>query len=509
MLLADVFQEFRRVCLNMYGLDPAHYVSSPGLSWDAMLKFTDVSLDLISDIEQYQMIEKGMRGGVSYISHRFARANNPEIPEYDEEKATSYIMYLDANNLYGWAMSQPLPVGGFRFLKKSKVKKFDIHSVTDDSRKGYFLEVDLDVPKGLHNVLDDYPPCPEKMLITDEMLSPYCERLKEKLGIDSGKVKKLVTTLLPKRKYVLHHKNLQLYMSLGLKLKKIHRVLEFKQKAFLKGYIKLNTDRRMKAANAFEKDFYKLMNNSVYGKTCENLRKRADIKLVNDEATLKRMTSRPTFIGSKVFSDNLVAVHRVKQRLLLNKPSYVGCAVLDLSKTLMYDFHYNWVKKKYGDNAKLLFTDTDSLTYHIETENVYEDMWNDRELFDFSDYPKDSKYFSAENKKVIGKMKDECAGISMHEFVGLRSKMYSYVKAGGGDKKAKGIKKGVVKKDITHQDFVDTLRKEKQMRHKQKTIRSNKHQVSTYDMQKISLSAYDDKRFILDDGTTSLAYGHK
>jgi len=183
------------------------------------------------------------------------------------------------------------------------------------------------------------------------------------------------------------------------------------------------------------------MNNSVFGKAMENIRKRVDVRLVTDKNKLLKLASKPTYISSKIFNENLVAVHKTRETLTLNRPAYVGMCILDLSKTLMYDFHYKYIKEKYGNKAKPLFTDTDSLTYEIEAEDVYKDFWNDKNKFDNSDYPENSQYFDKTNKKVIGKFKGEACGIPIVEFVGLRSKMYSYIKDNQkGGKTAKGIK---------------------------------------------------------------------
>ena len=308
---------------------------------------------------------------------------------------------------------------------------------------------------------------------------------------------------------MLHYRNLQLYVNLGLKLKKVHRVLEFNQSSWLKQYIDFNTQKRTHAKNSFEKDFFKLMNNSVFGKTMENLRKRVDVRLVTDKEKLLKLASKPTYVSSKIFNENLVAVHKIKETLTLNRPAYVGMCILDLSKTLMYDFHYNYIKQKYGDKAKLLFTDTDSLTYEIQTDDVYADFWSDKDKFDNSDYDKESPFYNTANKKVIGKFKDEACGIPIIEFVGLRSKMYSYVKANKkGGQTAKGVKKNVIKKDIKHEDYKNVLFNNKQIHHKMKTIRSEKHQLESLELNKISLSCFDDKRFIHQNGITSYAYGY-
>jgi len=420
---------------------------------------TKIELELITDIDQQFLIEKGLRGGISYIAHRYAKANNKYLKDYNPEIEDSYLMYLDANNLYGWAMSQKLPTGNFKWwgkdplnplIGKENLKPIEIESFlskyTVDSDKGIILEVDLEYPKELHEHHNDYPCAPEKKIITDDMLSDYARKLKEQHSVSSGKVAKLVTTLFDKEKYVLHYRNLQLYLSLGLKVKKIHRVLEFSQSPWLKEYIDFNTEMRKNAKNSFEKDFFKLMNNSVFGKIMENLRKRVNIEIVTNELRLNKVSSKPTYVSSKIFNEDLVAVHNKKEKLVLDKPSYLGMCILDLSKKRMYDFHYNYIKKKYPD-CQLLFTDTDSLFYHIpHRKDIYEEFWVDKNLFDNSDYQKSSKYFFNDNKKVIGKFKDEASGKVIREFVGLKSKMYSFrLETGEGSflkiRKQKGFEK--------------------------------------------------------------------
>ena len=509
LLLTDVFENFRKTCLEYYKLDPCHYFTSPGLSWDAMLKMTDIKLELITDVDMFQFIEKGLRGGISYIANRYGKANNKYMKDYKKDKPSKYIMYLDANNLYGWAMSQYLPTGGFKWLKQNKIDNLDLKKYDKENKKGIILEVDLEYPEKLHDLHNDYPLAPEKVKVTDNMLSNYCKKIADKYNISTGLVYKLIPTLSKKEKYVLHYRNLQLYIDLGLKLTKIHRVLEFDQSPWLKQYIDYNTEKRKNAKNDFEKDFFKLMNNSVFGKTMENIRKRVDVRLVTDEKKLLKLTSKPTYVSSKIFNENLVAVHKIKETLTLNRPAYVGMCILDLSKTLMYDFHYKYIKEKYGEKAKLLFTDTDSLTYEIEAKHVYKDFFKDKDKFDNSDYPEYSPFFYKENKKVIGKFKDEAAGIPIIEFVGLRSKMYSYIKDNQkGGKTAKGIKKNVIKNNIIHDDYKETLFNNKQMYHKMKTIRSENHQLGSYELNKVSLSCFDDKRYIHNNGIDSYAYGH-
>ena len=497
--LADVFENFRHICLSYYELDPAHFYTSPGLAWQACLKMTGQKLELFMDLDMHLFIEKGLRGGISTITNRYSKANNPYVPDFDPSRPSTYIAYLDANNLYGWAMSQPLPTHGFKWTDP-----VDVTKVPDDAKEGYILEVDLEYPETLHDLHSDYPLAPESKVIDHAMLSPYCQDMHK----GGPSVEKLVPNLLPKSKYVVHYRNLKQYLSLGMVLTKVHRVLAFQQTPWLKSYIDFNTNKRKSAQNEFEKDFFKLMNNSVFGKTMENLRKRIDVKLVNSEKKVRKLTCKPTFHAFKMFNEDLAAIHLRKAKLKLNRPIYVGFSILDLSKTLMYDFHYSYIKAKYGLKAKLLFTDTDSLCYEIETVDIYQDMLNDAQHFDTSDYRKDHPLYNTVNKKVLGKMKDECAGVPPSEFIGLRSKMYSLLYDGKEKKTAKGVKKSVVKNDITHQDYKSTLFGKTMQNHTMMQIRSFNHQLYTVKLNKTSLSPYDDKRYILENGCDTLAYGH-
>ena len=284
-----------------------------------------------------------MRGGASCIANRHGKTNNKYMKEYDEKAPSKYITCLDANNLYGWAMSKYLPKGGFRWLTEKEINKIDMDKYREDNKKGVILEVNLEYPQELHDLHNDYTSAPEKMKVTKEMLSLYCESIREKFKISVGQVRKLIPTLGKTEKYVLHYRKLQLYID-RLKVNKVPRVLEFNQLLWLKQYIDFNTQKRTQAKNWFEKYFFKLMNNSVFGKTMENLRKRVDVKLVTDAKKLMKLTSKPTFVTGKIFSEKLVAIHKIKETLTLNRPAYVG--ILDLSKTLMYDFHFNYIKKK-------------------------------------------------------------------------------------------------------------------------------------------------------------------
>ena len=273
----------------------------------------------------------------------------------------------------------------------------------------------------------------------------YCKKIADEYGIKVGDVIRLIPKLGNKTNYVLHYKNLQLYLSLGMKLTKIHKMLKFKQSDWMKKHISFNTELKTNAANCFEKNFFKSMINSVYGNTRGNLRKRINVRLVKKEKYLLKYTSRPTHITHKIFDKNYAAIHEIEPVLTLNKPIFVGFTVLELSKWLMYDYHYSYIKKNF--DAELLFTDTDSLTYEIKSGDVYEEFFKHNYLFDFNNFPKDSKFYDSQNKMVVGKMKVQCKEIPINKFVGLKSKMHSMLLDDGKESNtSKGIKTSFNKK---------------------------------------------------------------
>ena len=445
-------------------------------------------VELITDPDMYLLVENGIRGGISAIMKRYAKAYNPYANDFNPEKENIYIQYLDANNLYGWAMSQPLPVDGFKWMSEPELQNWN--NLGDG--KGCILEVDIEYPENLHDTHNEYPLAPERLRV--------------------NKVDKLIPNLNNKEKYVIHHRSLKQYLDLGLKLTKIHRGVKFNERAWLKDYIQLNTDLRTKGTTEFEKDFFKLMNNSVFGKTMENIRNRIDVRLVTEEKELEKLVKKPNFDRINTFTKDLVAVHMKKATIKLHKPIYLGMSILDLSKTLMYEFHYDYIKPKYGNNASLLFTDTDSLCYDIKTQNFYKDISNDvTKRFNTSNYNENhpSGIPTGMNKKVIGMMKDEAGGKQIIEFVGLRSKLYAYKMDNGKEaKKCKGVKKVVVKNEITLEDYKKCLLTKEEQERSMNTFRSRKHNIHTESTTKTALSANDDKRIILENGINTLAIGH-
>ena len=396
---------------------------------DAALKIRKVQLELLSDPDILLMIESGIRGGIATISHRHAKANNEYMgADFDPDKGSTFISYLDVNGLYSWAMSKPLPTSGFEWMTDDEID--------DWKHLSCIIDVDLECPDDLHNLHNDYPLAPER--------------------VKMGNVEKLMPNLNNKINYVIHYENLKLYENLGLKIAKILRGIKFEESAWLEEYINLNTKLRIEAkqsGNNFEVDFFKLMNNSVFGKTLENIRNRVDIRFISSDKVAQKLAAKPNYDHCTIFDENLIAVHMKKTKLYFNKPVYLRMSILDLSKSLMYDFHYNYIKTKYGDKAKLLFTDTDSFAYEIKTKDFYKRYQPDIEKrFDASDYPTNhsSGIKTVLNSKVLGMFKDEACGNQIVEFVGFRAKLYSYKMLDGSeDKKCKGVtKKGGKKYSI-------------------------------------------------------------
>ena len=411
--------------------------------------------------------------------------------KFNPKSESSYLQYLVTNNLYGWAISQSLPTGGFKWVDVNPNEISEIATRTD---KGYLLEVDVSYPKELHNPHNDLP--------------FMCERM------EINGVEKLVPNLRDKKSYVIHIQALNQALRHGLRIDGIHRVIEFDQSPWLKTYIDLITQLRTAATNDFEKDFFKLMNNSVFGKKMENIRKHRNIKLVTTEEKYLCTVMRPNFKSGVLFGGNLMGCEMGKIKVVMNKPVYLGQVILDLSKIVMYEFQYDYMVPKYGlEKLKLCYMDMDSLVYDIKTEDFYEDIANDVEArFDTSGYNKtDFRPLPIGlNKKVIGLMKDELGGKIMTEFVALRAKLYSYKKLDGSDdKKCKGIKKCIVKKTLTFEDYNTCLFSDSTEYRSQLMFRSAKHEVHTIEVNKVALNRDDDKRISRKDGISTFARGHK
>lgn len=489
LLLSCVFENFRNVSIKNYMIDPAWYYTLPSYAFDVALLKTQVKLDLITDYDMHLMLEKGIRGGLAQCSLRHMKAENKYLnPNHEGE--SKFIMYFDSNNLYGLSMSSILPKSHFRWVDETQFNSENILLLEDDAPSGYIFEIDIHYPTHLHSCHDAFPLLPEKLV------APESNNIK------------LLATLHDKFKYIIHYRHLKMALQKGMVLKKIHRALKFDQSPWLAPYITLNTNLRKSATNSFDKDLFKLMNNSFYGKTLENVRLHMNFKLVSCPKRLQKLVAKPTFINTIIYNENLVGVHLLKNEIVQNKPIYIGFTVLELAKIHMYSFHYDVIVAKYGHNAALAYMDTDSLVYLLKTNDIYDDLNNISQYFDFSNYPSSHKCFSEVNKKELGFFKDEMGGEPISEFVGLRSKMYSFKVGQEQTKRLKGIKKSALDNKITFNDYLEALKTEKEILTSFYLIRSKKHVISTVLQNKVSVSPFDDKRYILSDGIHTMAHGN-
>ena len=387
-------------------------------------------------------------------------------------------------------MSQKVPVNGFKWVNNDINEEF-IKNYDENSDKGYILQVDVKYSRKLHDLHRDLPFLPKRM--------------------KTDKCKKLMCNLSNKKNYVVHIRSLKQALNHGLKFKKIHRIIEFNQETWLKPYTDMNTELRKLAKNDFQKDFFKLMNNSVFGKTMESIRKHRDIKLVTTNKRRSKLVSEPSYHTMNYISEELSIIEMKRKKVKMNKPIYLGLSIWEISKILMYEFWYGYMKPKYNDSVKLCYMDTDSFIMNIKTEDFYNDIANDVEKrFDTSNYEVDRSLPTGKNKKVIGLLKDELGGRIITEFVTLRPKTYSYLTDYfKEDKKAKGTKKCVIKRMIKFDDYKKFLLNGEVVLKSQQRFKSKGHDVYTENINKIALSSNDDKRLIAPDKTTSYPFGYK
>ena len=402
-------------------------------------------------------------------------------------------MYVDAINLYGKAMSKKLPIDNFKWETDLSIFTSDfIRNYDLNSDKGYVFYADIIYPKELYELRKDLPFLPDRMEV--------------------NKVNKLVASVHDKTNYVIHIYALKQALNHGLILKKEHAVISFNHAAWLKPYIDMNTELRTQAKNDFDKDYFKLKNNSAFGKTMENIRKHRDIKLVNNDIKHKILASEPNYHATKHISKDLLIMEMKKCEFYMNKPIYLGQAILDVSKTVMYEFWYDYIKPKYANNVKLCYMDTDSFIMKIKTDDFYKDVSNDVEKwFHTSNFDANDKrpLPIGKNKKVIGKLKDELGGKVMSDFCVLKAKTYAFELDNDKEvKKAKGTKKCTVKDHITFNDYVNTLFDDTKLLKSQFTFKSDNDKIYTQKINKIALNYFDDKRIECNDKITTYPYGY-
>ena len=541
MLLSDVFETFRKNMKSGFKLDPAHYYTICSFAWDSMLYQMKVKHDfkfelLTQDkVDILQFMQKMHRGGISMVLNR----------HYEEQKfedgTQTYCNYYDCNSLYPSAMVNYLPYRGFEWIKDvSKFTTSYIMSINYDKQYeylncnenfkhyetekvklnsgdqiGYFLEVDLDIPRHLHDYFSQYPPCAEHQQISNEMLSKYQMDLKSKIHNGStpeSHDSKLCLTLTNKREYGIHYRLLQFFLHLGVRLVKVHRVTRFIEKQYAKEYIDMCVNKRKNSNNKFEKDLYKMCMNSPYGKTQENPMKRINFKLVTQKDKAIKLQSQMTWKTTIPYDETMSGILMRKSFDKMDKPFYCGVAILELSKLIMYRFWYSVLKPAFND-IKLHMTDTDSFVFSFRCKpSEYDDfMQKNLNIFDNSDLPKDSKYYNSENCKALSKFKPENGDIPIREFVGIKAKSYALAYGTHEHVKNKGIKEHITK-NSNLQMYKRALLHDVAFSATQSTFKSVNHNITTSTtFDKLALFSFDDKVFHTKDDNgnhLSLPHGH-
>ena len=528
--LADVLQAQRKNLHTTHKLDICHYCSLPSFSYDAWLlqqrEDDSAPMKSLTDPELYELFEDQKRGGFTCAVKRHCKANNKHTRGDSKGKdGDKWLLYIDANNLYGWAMCKKLPYSDFQWedIRSLEDTEEMIAEYNPEDEIGYVLEVDLEYPSSLHDKHWDFPLAPYNRTVRDEELSDYQKIV---LGDEKhAEDRKLIADFKDRVKQTYNIEYLQFLLRQGLKLTKVHRIASFKQDYIMKPYIDKNSALRAQAKNDFEKDLYKLLNNSIYGKTLENVRGRTEMKNIPYDKTkmvngvevpmtdeeineyIAKWQSKPFFNCSNVDLKSSKLLQFMQNDVTLDKPVYIGSQILDYSKLLMNSFFYDTLVPHFGrENVTMAYTDTDSFVLEITTKDLDEELAKLSTDFDFSNYPTTHELHDVHNKKVPGKFKDELAGDVMEEFVGLRAKCYAYstIKK-NDDNKAKGIAKSVSK--TLHLDtYRSTLASHKKHIVTINSIEKKDYQLHTVKSQKIALSAFDDKRYICDDGVTTKAY---
>ena len=423
ILLADVFEKFIKISVEEFGFNPLYCVSLPGYTWLSGLKYTRIILQTLQDKDMILLLENIIRGGISSVmGDRYIKS--------DENKK---ILYIDANNLYGHSMSQYLPYDEIKF--DNTVKLEDILNTPDDSDIGYFIEVYLTYPNNIEEKTKNFPFVPMNKKINPDDFSEYMKEIKPDTYIQT---KKLICDWSDKKNYLVHYRMLKFYVRDGMIVEKIHSIISFKQSSWLENYINFNTQKRNQAVNDFEKDFYKLLNNGFYGKTMKNVRNRLKIKFIkkDDYREIIKHQSKLTFNGIHKSYENCDSYTFKQNEVLMDKPIYLGFAVLELSKLHMYETYYDKLQPYFGQEIiQLHYIDKDAFVLSLKTQDIIKDLKNLEDIFDFSNLDKNHELFSNKNQKVLGKYKIETPkSVFIDEFVCLRSKMYAF-KCGNDSKK--------------------------------------------------------------------------
>ena len=528
LLLAEVLRNYRDTTFEEFGLDICHYISSPQLSFDIMLKETQAQLELITDIDMLVFIEGSLRGGLSYVNERYVKLSE----NFDANEDNEFLLFLDANNLYGYTMLDYLPTHDFAWLSRQEILNIDWSAQLDKQSTGYIVECDLSIPIELHDFFESNPVASDRYAPRFGEMSRYSqETLKQTYGKSNYKweervgVEKLCGTLLPKLNYVVHYSNLRLFLELGIKLDHVHRVLSFKQSPWLREYVLNMTNKRMHAQSDAMKTHYKLLINSLYGKFIQAVRHYLDCHFVTSKMLLNRYALDRRFEHFKILGEKCVVFFLKKKEVLMDKAYLIGFSILEKSKFHMSNLYYNHFLKALNghENCTVVMSDTDSFLIHCRNMTKNDALYRLKDIMDFSNYPEDHFFYNNNRTQHPGYCKDENRGNHIIEVAALRSKLYNqYVIPGEfcdiskfkqSKPKIKSIPKVAAEKigmELFREALGFGVLSNALTTHRctTHTIRSKNFQVSTIETLKLALCPFDNKRYILNCGIHSLPFGH-
>lgn len=513
-LLAECFLNFRDDIMTQFQLDICRYLSLPSVSLDACLKLTKVKIEKLSNLEMILFVEKGIRGGFSFISERYCKSSKEisanafnQLSPTEKKKQVS-MLYIDRNNLYGEAMCLKLPKSNFYWLRKCQFKKIDWENTDESCDFGYFLEVTLEYESEKNESHSSFPLAPFNMSIDKNTLSPYSRHCHEMIKgrKKTYKANKMCSTFTERNSYIVHSANLKFYLQNGMKLIKIHRVLGFYQEAFLKPYIDHCTRQRKMAKSEGRKNVFKLLNNSLFGKTSEDKRKHTECRVISSVKRAKQLLSEGKCKSFKIINPSLVVIFQVKPVLLLDKPMFIGLAVLELSKLIMYSSYYNEIKPILGPETRVLMSDTDSLILRCIAPSSAYCFRKLKSVMDFSNYPSNNCLYDEERRNELGFFKDECKSKRIREFCGIRSKVYALNVSGRLTSRCKGVKKSF-KKELKMKAYKECLYSISVQHVTQLSIRSINHRIHIRKEKRVAFSSFDDKFYVLRCGIHSVPYG--
>jgi DNA polymerase type B, organellar and viral len=530
VILCDVICNLRENIWENYKLEMLNFVSNPGLSEAACLKMTGIELELLNDPEQYLWFKSAMRGGICGVGgSRFSEANNSEMGEkYDKTKPTSWISFVDIVNLYGYTMTKfPMPYANFQWMSEDEIEDFQLSEYDEFGDVGYLLSTEWYIDPAQHDFLSTFCPFPTKMVITDEMLSPYSKEQLRKQNQKLGKPERLVCTLKNHTNYLLSATVAKFYATeLNIKLVKINGGIRFSQKYWLAPYIEKNTSLRQSARSSFHSRNFKLLTNSIYGRFCMNQANWRDFMVLNNVQELKVVIGNPLFKNYSKIGENMLLVELIRPKVDQNRPIYVGFTILDVSKILLFRFVYKTLIGSLSNiglsyrHLTVSYCDTDSLCFTVKNvKNIYEDLFSQfKDKLDTSDFPTTHFLFSSENHKVPGKFTIE-TGTRTVEFIAvLSAKAYS-LKLFGNEideqkqlhiMKVKSVPRKIIKSQLKPDDFKRALLDSSftsanaSFHH----FRSSNHQIYTCRAQRKCLNTNDIKTYVLADGITCLPYFH-